>query len=712
MMKKRISLSLICLFSLVGCGGSKPKPKETTPAVTPTPSEPGTPTPSPTSTPTPSETPTPTPSVSPTPEITYLSVTAAINVINENPTKVTEGYVTGTISSITNSTYGEMYITDGTNTLYIYGLYSSDGSQRYIDMADKPLVGDEIFILGELKSYNNNPEIGKAKLMKYVSHQSDFDPTDYEEMTILAARNAVKDTKVIVSGTVAYITYANGMNPNGFYLVDSSASIYVYSTDITGAIQKGNNVKIAATKTYYILESEQGNAQTFNYLGSCQLQDAHLLDNDNGNHEFDKSWIKESTVKDIMDTPVSENITTSIFKVHGYINKVPGAGFTNYYINDLDNKIGSYCYTMNNGGDFSYLDQYDGKICLIYLSPINCKCTNATAYFRFIPVLVETEDYQFDVNYASEFAIKYYVKDQFAKEYNSDPSLEVIDKVSLEDFEINDIAITYASSNPSVLNFVKEEEKTIMHVYSGQEDVTVTLKATYMDIIYQEDIVIKVDILDVPVDVLTISEAINTEDGEEVTVCGVVASSLTNKTGFYLVDETGAIAIQTTANEMKDISIGNKVYMKGIRKRITKDTTKCIGQSIIDSATLELNLYGNYTPSEDSYITDMSYEDIFALINDVKTDRSTQIYKARCIIKKVEAQYYSNVYLTDSTKTKDIRIYSSGASQLSMFNSFMDDREIEATFALCNWNDKTSYTCCLLSASDGETTIINNLNFK
>ena len=108
----------------------------------------------------------------------------------------------------------------------------------------------------------------------------------------------------------------------------------------------------------------------------------------------------------------------------------------------------------------------------------------------------------------------------------------------------------------------------------------------------------------------------------------------------------------------------------------------------------------------------MSYEDIFALINDVKTDRSTQIYKARCIIKKVEAQYYSNVYLTDSTKTKDIRIYSSGASQLSMFNSFMDDREIEATFALCNWNDKTSYTCCLLSASDGETTIINNLNFK
>ena len=34
------------------------------------------------------------------------------------------------------------------------------------------------------------------------------------------------------------------------------------------------------------------------------------------NSEFDKTWITDSTVKDIVETPVTENITTNIYKVN------------------------------------------------------------------------------------------------------------------------------------------------------------------------------------------------------------------------------------------------------------------------------------------------------------------------------------------------------------------------------------------------------------
>ena len=39
---------------------------------------------------------------------------------------------------------------------------------------------------------------------------------------------------------------------------------------------------------------------------------------------------------DIVNTPVTEDITTLVYKVNSYIKKVPGSNFTNYYLYDLD----------------------------------------------------------------------------------------------------------------------------------------------------------------------------------------------------------------------------------------------------------------------------------------------------------------------------------------------------------------------------------------
>jgi len=69
-------------------------------------------------------------------------------------------YVTGVVKSISNTTYGNLYIQDEAgNTLYIYGLYSADGKIRFDAMATKPAVGDTITVYGTVGQYNKTPQI-------------------------------------------------------------------------------------------------------------------------------------------------------------------------------------------------------------------------------------------------------------------------------------------------------------------------------------------------------------------------------------------------------------------------------------------------------------------------------------------------------------------------------------------------------------------------
>lgn len=74
----------------------------------------------------------------------------------ENKTSTTEKYlVTGTITEIKNTQYGNVYIEDANgNKFYVYGLKDSTGATRYDALTTKPAVGDTITIYGILKNYN------------------------------------------------------------------------------------------------------------------------------------------------------------------------------------------------------------------------------------------------------------------------------------------------------------------------------------------------------------------------------------------------------------------------------------------------------------------------------------------------------------------------------------------------------------------------------
>lgn len=79
----------------------------------------------------------------------------------------TEYTLTGKITNVVNTLYGNFDLTDATGTIYVYGLLTPDGAEKKQWAAAGLKEGDIITIRGKYSVYNNSPQIAKAV---YVSH--------------------------------------------------------------------------------------------------------------------------------------------------------------------------------------------------------------------------------------------------------------------------------------------------------------------------------------------------------------------------------------------------------------------------------------------------------------------------------------------------------------------------------------------------------------
>ena len=638
-----------------------------------------------------------------------ISIADAINKANEAGDAGTSEkfYVYGTIVKVINPTYGEMTISDGVNELYVYGATDEEGTLYGSLTGDKPIAGDEIVLYGKLKTYKGTPELDRSVIKAFKHVEKEIDINDYKASTILAARDAKEAEKVKLTGVVANITYANGMIPDGFILVDNTSSIYVYGSDIAQLVQVGNTITVAGEKTYYVLDSEKSNANKYGYKGCCQIEKGILVENDKQKSDFNKDWIEEVSVKSIMETNVSENITTKLYKVTALIKKAPGNGFTNYYINDLDGVTGSYVYTKCNGNDYSWLDEFDGKICTVYMTAINAKSTTSGCLFRFVPVLVENNNFTFDLNNTPEFVLKYYALGQFKTEYTGDPVLEVITSVNSTLLGFENATISYESSNTEVINFVNENDKLVMHTYKSGE-VVITMKAAYNGKEYSEKVTIKVTLLD-DIEALTVKEAIDAEDNTVVTVKGVVMSSLVNQTGFYLNDETGIIAVTCSSDVLAEIELGQMIVIEGTRIHRKKEPTgNYAGQTVINDAKLIGNFYGNHEYSKASFDTSKALKDLCNL--DILVDYTTQVYVVKALVIVEESAFYTRIVIKSPDSEDSILLYSASANQYSWLKQY-NGKEVEMELAICDWNSK-GYKGCVVAATYEGVTTVNNLNFQ
>lgn len=630
-------------------------------------------------------------------------------------------YVKATIKSIDNAGYGSMTIEDPTGTLSVYGTYSSDGAKRYSELDEKPVKGDTVLLYGTIQNYKNKtPEIKSGWIIEFTKGIPSWSEDDYTEMTIGEAREAAVDSLVKVTGVVSRITFANGMKPNGFIIVGDNSSIYVYDNQIAIEVAVGNKITLLAKKTMFIASKEASSAKKFGYKGACQLIDGHLLSNDEATNDLDLSFAQEKTVKEVIETSPSANITSLIYHSNALIKRVQkeGQNFVNYYIDDLDGKTGSYVYTACDGNDFAWMDQYDGKICSVYYTALNAKSTSTGVLFRFLPIKIEDNNYQFDKADAPKFAVEYYGLEQFDTVYSADPEKEMLTSVTSDLLNFGTATLSYSSSNTDLAYFkTGEDGKVIFHINSGTEGTATITVTGHLD--GQTDFSKTMNIkITKPVDVslaVNVKAAIDASKGTELLVKGVIGPSLVNKNGFYLIDETGSLAVvMNSTDEFNGLQIGQTVYIKGKRDLFAsaRNGTPSYFESCMTGCQIVKNEFGNVDYSTASFIKGKTLADLIAL---PVTDNyhTAEVYVITAGLKFVSTKNYSNAYLKDGDS--EMRLYCTNASsQYQWINSYVDDtKTYTMEVAVCNWNNKNYYTACLLSITDSNgNKVMNTFNFN
>ncbi|MBR3878511.1 MAG: OB-fold nucleic acid binding domain-containing protein, partial [Clostridia bacterium] len=509
--------------------------------------------------------------------------------------------------------------------------------------------------------------------------------------------------KLIVSGIVAGITYANGKVPSGVILVDGADSIYVYSNDLAGRVKVGSRVEVAASKTYWILEDEQYSAAAHGYKGCNQLEDVTVISVTDGADDWVNSAIPTTTIKEIMDNPVSNDITTQIYKANALVKKVPGSSFVNYYLNDLDEATGSYVYTQCNGSDFAWVDAFDGKICTVYFVVINAKSTATGCVYRFVPVKIVDENYTFNTDGAAEFVAKYHGAPQFEASYTGNPALELKTSVSSALLGFENATLSYASSDESVINIEVVDGKTIMNCLKSGT-VTINVTGAYGEKTYDSTVTITVDIPTEEIPSVNVKAAIDAAIGKEVTVKGIVGPCHAGtQNGFYLIDESAVIAVRVAdSSVLSTLKIGDEIIIKGTKK-LSKETD---GQIVIDSAEILQNNYGSHAYSTTSFITGKTVADVVALNGDIS--HTVEVYVVTATISQTATQWSSNTYVTDGSN--QFMLYAGGKE----YNWLADyvGQTLTIELAVCDWNAKGNKGCILsITTADG-TQIFNDYKFK
>ena len=110
----------------------------------------------------------------------------------------TEYTLTGKITNVANTTYGNFDLTDATGTVYVYGLLTPTGASQQQWAAAGLKQGDIITIKGKYNVYNNSPQIKNAV---YVSHKGIN--VDNSTLQFAAEGGSLNVTATLVNATDA-----------------------------------------------------------------------------------------------------------------------------------------------------------------------------------------------------------------------------------------------------------------------------------------------------------------------------------------------------------------------------------------------------------------------------------------------------------------------------------------------------------------------------
>lgn len=90
--------------------------------------------------------------------------------------------VTGTCTSIANTQYGNWYLNDGNDEIYIYGTLDKDGATKNFSSLGIE-VGDVITVQGPKTTYNGTVELVDVTVLKIVKSLLKVDPAEFKDLS-------------------------------------------------------------------------------------------------------------------------------------------------------------------------------------------------------------------------------------------------------------------------------------------------------------------------------------------------------------------------------------------------------------------------------------------------------------------------------------------------------------------------------------------------
>lgn len=240
--------------------------------------------------------------------------------------------VKGAVTSIKNTTYGNLYINDGTGEVYIYGTLDATGAEKNFSSLGIE-VGDEITVEGPKETYNGTVEL---KNVTVVSIEKSLVKVDS-----LSAEKVGKEGGELV----AYLT----VKGDGV------------SVDIPEAAQSWLSLKSLSTqgttaKVTFKVAANAGGERTAELVFKTVK--------DGKDYSSTTSFAQEGSIVPLTIAEFNAaEIGSAVYRLTGVITKVANATYGNVYIADYSGQ--TYVYGIGSKGDFEKLGLQEGDIVTI-----------------------------------------------------------------------------------------------------------------------------------------------------------------------------------------------------------------------------------------------------------------------------------------------------------------------------------------------------------
>ncbi len=241
--------------------------------------------------------------------------------VNEGPEGKTYR-VTGTVTSINNTTYGNLYIQDETGEVYIYGTLDKSGKEKnFLSLGIE--VGDIITVEGPKQIYNGTVELVNVTVINIQKSLVKVEGYDPEDATI-----PVEGGNVSVNLTCKT---ANGISVE----IPEEAKSWLGIVSVTGGAEP--------VVTFHANANAGGDRSTTVVFKTTD---------DNGVEYtaqatiYQKGSIVAATVAEFLAAPVGD----TQYRITGVISRVANPTYGNVYIRDWSGE--TYVYGIGAKGDF------------------------------------------------------------------------------------------------------------------------------------------------------------------------------------------------------------------------------------------------------------------------------------------------------------------------------------------------------------------------